>query len=422
MNKTLPPFQQIGSQFLQDHPHALLADEPGLGKTVQAIDAAYKKNFKSVRVICPASVRMNWFQELHECGVSALPWQVWSYNQAVNMAKVPVERTDLLILDECHFLKTRDSQRTQAIFGKDGLAWHSNWIWGLSGSPVLNRPAELYPILKTLAAEVLVPYDSWTTYASRFCGAFFDGYGINTRGASHIDDLSNRLKRFMLRRNKTEVLPELPPKIISRIPLAVADSEKTELDKAETEILNREAFISTTQEKFSQLGDLASLLRITGESKVLATVRFIEELLETEDKVVIFTRHRNVLIRLSNALAKHGPVIYQGGMPDGQKQRAIDVFVSDSDCRVFVANIQAAGTGINGLQKAASSVVFAELSWVPGEMSQAIDRLHRIGQTAETVNVYLLHIPGSLESAVLAVQNAKGSVIGRLMGETAWKT
>lgn len=425
MIKTLKPFQVAGSAFLQEHPHALLADEPGLGKTIQAIDAAEKLKFQTVVVVCPASVREHWKQEIIECigGEGSPPiYVIMSYEAAVRNHTM-LSSFDCLILDEGHFLKTPDSYRTQAIFGNSGkgLARRAQKaIWVLTGTPVLNRPRELYPVLKTLHPGF--SEEKFDTYAQRYCGAYFDGYGINTKGASRLDELKGRLNGFMLRRTKAEVLPELPPKIICRIPLNLNNTDKKMIFEAENEIQNREAKISAAAEDFSQLGDIAKLLHITGQAKVHAAALFIEELLETQNKVVVFTRHREVLSQLANRLVKYGPLQYQGGMHDTQKTKVIELFKNDDDCRIFLGNIQAAGIGIDGLQEVCSSVVFVELSWVPGEMSQAIDRLHRIGQGASAVNVYLLHAPGSLESAVLSVQNAKGSVIGRLMGENGWRS
>lgn len=355
-----------------------------------------------------------------ECGVVDLLWDVASYEQATKGA---LRRRDHegLILDEAHYLKTPESQRTRAIFGENGVARLPSLRvrWGLTGTPILNRPRELWPILKTLHPSFAGM--STAKFHQRFCGAFYDGRGINSKGASNLDELRGLLNGFMLRRTKAEVLTQLPSKIITRVPLDVSKADMEIIEAAENEILDREAKLSSAAEDFSQLGDLAHLLRVTGRAKVEKAAAFVEDLLEVEEKVVVFTRHRVVLAELAEKLKEYVPAVYQGGMSDGGKQSAIDAFRKNPDCRVFIGNIQASGTGINGLQEAGSCCVFAELSWVPGEMEQAIGRLDRIGQKAKSINVYLLHIPGSMESAVLGVQNAKGSVIGRLMGETGWR-
>jgi SWI/SNF-related matrix-associated actin-dependent regulator 1 of chromatin subfamily A len=426
MKKELRPFQITGSQFLQEHYHALLGDEMGLGKTITALDALDRLGLKRALVVCPASVRSNWHQEAAECG-TLCNLSVISYNGAV--AGMGKGYYDAIVLDECHLLKTPDSQRTLAIFrNESGLARHAKYKWCLSGTPVLNRPRELYPVLKCLHPK-LSPYDTWERFTQRYCGAYFDGYSINTKGASHIDELKGKLEGFMLRRTKAEVLKELPPRIISHPPIDLNDAEMRPIMEMERDMGDREAFLSKTHEDYAQLGDLARLLRVTGLSKAPKTAAFVEDLLETVDKVVVFTKHRDVAALLFEHLKKYKPVIYQGGMNDLQKSTAINSFVGGSGGedrdregtghRVFIGNMVAAGTGINGLQKVCSNIVFAELSWVPGEMSQAIDRCHRIGQSSSSVNVYILHAPGTLESAMLQVHAGKQAVIDRLMGVEA---
>ena len=422
IKKILKPFQQAGAQFLASRYHALLADEMGLGKTVQAIAAAQEVGARDVLVVCPASVRSNWESEIEECFAQGPRpnWNIVSYNGAVNYRDDMARVWDLLILDEVHFLKTPESQRTQAIFGnKTGIARRAKRIWGLTGTPVLNRPRELYPILKTLASPAIAPYDSFPKFTQRFCGAYFDGRGINTKGASHLDDLSSRLSSFMLRRTKEEVLPELPPRIVTRVALDLTAEDLEPVYAEESNISNREAYLSPTHEDYAALGDLARLLRVTGEAKVRGTAEFVRDILETEEKVVVFAYHRSVIERLSEELTGYGVVQYHGGMNDKEKASAVQEFKGVGK-RIFVGQITAAGTGINGLQEVCSCCVFGELSWVPGVMDQAMGRLHRMGQRGSAgggvVNCYLLHAPGTLESAVLGVQDGKTKVIDRLMG------
>ena len=425
MSKILMPFQREGTDFLKRKQFALLADEQGLGKTVTALAAVKELNLRRVAVVCPASVRSNWKQEIKECGLSLSNFIVESYNCVSDgrFPPFPGGKPDGFILDEVHFLKTPKSKRTQAVFGNDAglvrMGVKEARIWGLTGTPVLNRPRELYPMLKTLAEGSLKPYESWERFTQRFCGAFWDGHGINTKGASNIDDLSRRLSSFMLRREKKDVLPQLPPRIYSRPPLELTEDEYESIYKVETEIQNREVYLSSSKERFSQLGDTARMRRATGEAKVRAVSEFIDDLLDGDDtektKTVVFAWHRSVIKSLYERLGHYDPVIYAGGMNDGQKQAAIRRFMADKDCRIFIGQISAAGTGINGLQKASNSVVFAELEWVPGNMAQAVDRVHRIGQAAPVVNVYLPHVEGTIESAMLSVQDAKNEVISRLV-------
>ena len=409
--KILEPHQVKGSDFLARNYHVLLADEPGLGKTLQAVHAANAICVKTALVVAPASVRLHWRQEILENSVFGCRWQVVSYNKATTLNNLQHGPWDLLVLDEAHFLKTPDSQRTKAIFGNgNGIARRAKYIWCLTGTPVLNRPREMFPVLKCLHPGFADMTEA--KYDQRYCGAYFDGRAINNRGASRLEELAQKLDGFMLRRTMKQVYPDRKEPIISYVPVELDGEGAKYLKAVESEVQNREAFISSAAENYSQLGDVSRLLHATGLAKVQATVGFVKDLLETREKVVVFTRHRAVLAALAEAL--NGYMI-EGGMGDQSKQAAIHAFGATDGVRVLVANMQAAATGTDGLQKACSCAVFAEQSWVPGEMDQAIGRLHRMGQEDDVVTAYVLHAPETLESAVMAVRKAKERTIERIV-------
>ena len=419
--RKLYPFQVAGRDFLKSKYHAFLADEMGCGKSTQALAAAHALNLQRVAIVCPASVRGTWRQEIEDClGVSALDrFVIGSYNLAAGQ-KFPAGRYDAIILDEAHFLKTTDSQRTQAIFGPGGLAAGAKIRWALSGTPVLNRPREIYPISQCLAAREIAPYNTYAAFTQRFCGAFFDGRGINTKGASHLDDLRKRLSVFMLRRTKKEVLRELPARIVSRIALEWDAETFAPVIAAEYEIADREAYLSSTHEDYAQLGDTSRIDKITGICKAPLVAAFVDELIETtQRKVVVITKHREVVRILDQELGHLFPAIYQGGMNDAQKKAAISKFQTDKDCWCIIGNMDAIGTGVDGLQKASADLVLAEFDWSPKKMEQVCDRIDRIGgiRTADNcINVYMPHVPGTLESAKLQVHFSKSAVIKALVG------
>lgn len=425
--RTLLPFQGDGKEFFRGNYHGLLADDMGTGKTTQALAAWHSIGGPRAAVVCPASVRENWKREIVECcGPSALSrFHIDSYNAAAD-GKFPAGAYDAIILDEAHYLKTTDSQRTQAIFGNadaalnkpGGLARSAKIKWALTGTPVLNRPRELYPILATLAAHRIAPHSSFNAFAQRFCGAYFDGRGINTKGATHLDDLRMRLQGFMLRRTKAEVLPQLPPRVVQRFALdSVTEEDLAPVRALEAEIENRETYLSSVYEEYSQLGDTARLDKALGIAKARAVAEFVDDLIETTDrKVVVVTRHREVVRLLDQYLGHQMPECYQGGMTDEQKAKAIRTFQTDKDCCVIIGNMQAIGTGVDGLQKASCDIVFAEFSWCPKEMEQCMDRLHRLGQSAAAVNVYIPYIEGTLEGVKLQVNWNKSVVIRNLFG------
>lgn len=423
MRKTLKPFQVTGAKFLASRFHALLADEPGLGKTLQILEAMELVNAKHKIVTCPASVRLNWFQEAEECFGHTRGLDVVSYNLAGQFVKAPSRsKYDAWGGDEIHFTKTVDSQRTRAIYGTGGIASMADYKWTASGTPWMNRPVEIYPTAQSLAGDKIAPYNSFKSFAQRFCGAYFDGRGLNVKGHSNLKDLAFRMSGgpdpFMLRRTKAEVLPELPKRIITRIPIEVSPAEMAAVYAEEENIVNREAFLSPTKEAFAQLGDMASLRRLVGLAKVSAVTAFAVDLLETVDKVVIFTWHRDVAAVISTKLGAEGigSVTHIGGMTDLQKKAVMDRFKTDPNCRVFIGNMTSAGTGINGLQHAANDCIFAEIDWTPGTMSQSVDRLDRMDKVFPgPVNAYIPHVPGTIESAMLGSSDGKIRVIDVLV-------
>lgn len=422
MKKVLEKFQEEGRDFLAATPHAMLADQPGLGKTLQLIAAVEKLRLPRNLVVCPASVRTNWLKEINECLGSSWGWRIISYNEASKMAKLAArEEFDSITLDEGHFLKTPESQRTQAIFGNGrdgfplGLARNVQHKWVLTGTPILNRPRELYPILKTLAPNFAAT--NYSKFTGRYCGAFYDGREMNTKGATNLDELSRLMQGFMLRRTKREVFPNRTAPLVARIPIELTHADMAAVIAEEDAIGGREAKISSRFEDFSQLGDTSKLLRLLGEAKVPSVARFVEDLLETVDKVVVFAHHIDVINALAERFAAHKPVLYRGGMGDAQKDAARARFMADPACRVFIGNRVAAGTGINGLQTVCSTVVIAEPSWVPGETEQMIDRLDRMGQQDDLVNAYILYAKSTLDHVVVQVHDRKEHVVDRVTGD-----
>ena len=425
--KTLLPFQAVGALRLAQNYHHVLADVPGLGKTPQAIHAAAMVNARRVLVTCPASVRTNWYEHVEEHFGHTRGWEIVSYDEARKHVRDPLRgRYDVYIGDEGHFLKTIGSQRTQAVFGNGrdgfplGLARSCDYKWILTGTPVLNRPRELFPVLASL--HPAFNGMTFAAFAQKYCGAYWDGFGINTKGATNVDELAGLLDGFMIRRTKKEVFPNRREPDVQLVPIDLTREDLAAVYAEEELIGNREAKISSIHEDFSALGDLARLLRLTGEAKVRATVSYLEDKLATIDKVVVFFHHTEVGRKLYERAAARGfqPAIYQGGMSDSQKDGQKARFMAQPACRVFLGQIQAAGTGINGLQEVCDRAVFAEQSWVPGAMGQAIDRLDRMNKDGEFLNFVtadILHARGTLESAVLGSRIGKNVVIDRLMND-----
>jgi hypothetical protein len=215
----------------------------------------------------------------------------------------------------------------------------------------------------------------------------------------------------MLRRLKKDVYDQLPP-LICHPPLELTDRELDSIYIFERGISEREAYLSPTFEKFSQLGDLAGLRRVTGLAKVAAIVRYVKDLLETVDKVMVMTWHRDVAAQLAEILKGENPVVHQGGMTDGQKDAVKFKFINDPSCRVFIGNITSAGTGMNGVQKVCGHMVFAEVDWVP--LEQVIGRIDRMGQKYERCFIHIPVVPGTIEGAMIMSEVNKEAVGERM--------
>lgn len=417
--------QLVARDFLAARPHALLGDDPGLEKTLSLILAADSVNAQSVLVTCPASVRTNWYEHFEMWRGNTRGLDVLSYNAAgVEKWRSGLkDKYDVWIGDEIHFCKNLASQRTQAIFGNGvGLARRAHWKWGATGTWAPNhRPVELYPVLKALHPHFRGM--KFNEYARKYCGAYFDGRGTNTKGATRLDELEGLLQGFMLRRTEQEVYPDRKQPLLHKIPIDLSAGELAAVHAEEDAIGGRPARISSCYDDFSQLGDTAKLLRLLGLAKVKRAAAYVDDLLQTVDKVVVFAHHVDVIDRLVEHFRNQGVscALYRGGMTDAAKDDAVRHF-KNPQTRVFIGQDQTAGTGINGLQEVCSTVVFAEWSWVPGDTNQRIRRLARTGQKSSLVNAYLIYARATLDAVQVAVHDRKemvGTKIGLSSAERA---
>jgi SWI/SNF-related matrix-associated actin-dependent regulator of chromatin subfamily A-like protein 1 len=450
----LRPFQREGVAFLTDEPfpekfHRLLADDMGLGKTVQAICAMNRIGSHSAVVVCPATVRIHWARAISEwstieqricilrdgkqdipplASVIIVSYDLLNNDRIYKQLVTRGERIgfDVVIMDEAHYMKSTATKRTKRVLGKNPLQdigtvrksflFYARYKWCLTGTPVLNRPIELYPMLYTLAPEVIHPYVSFDEYGRYFCNGHKDRkckkcgeylkyddvicsrcknksveeFGMNFKGASHLAELAERLKGFMLRRKKEDVLDQLPPLTITHIDLDVR-----------APIALEDAPIATVR-------------RELGIAKIPEAASYIHNLSEEVGKVVIFAHHRDVIEGLAETLSELNPVICYGGMTAEKKQVSIDRFVNDPGVKLFLAQTGAGGVGIDGLQKSCSYFVFVEWDWSPGVMDQAIDRLNRMGQK-NPVFGYFLSVPDSLDTVMEDVTTYKRHVISQIV-------
>ncbi|EQD44566.1 helicase domain-containing protein, partial [mine drainage metagenome] len=315
--------------------------------------------------------------------------------------------------DEAHFLKNK-SQRTKAIHE---IADQIPRRHLLTGTPITSRPADLIEPLRVLG--LLDSLGGWRTYVTRYCHGVQGRHGWEIDGASNTGELAEKLRGIgMVRRLKSDVLADLPPKIRSARVIDLDSADRRAITATETELRALLAHAPTPAEAAQHRRDAIAILgrlrHAVGVAKVPAIVEAAIEVLDEGRKVVIMAHHRDVLDGIESALreAGHRFVRIDGETPAQARDAAVQSFQTDPDVRVFLGSITAAGVGIT--LTAASDVVIAEQDWTPATLDQAEDRLHRIGQ-AECVTALHILAAGTIDEAIAALVERKRVVIDSVL-------
>jgi SNF2 family DNA or RNA helicase len=462
------PFQKAGILYALDRKNTLISDDPGLGKTIQALGFINANNFKRALVICPASLRINWSREASRWLVS--PWEIKIIHKQKDVAEVNfgIENRllviinydkigsiegqdtltklmatdwDVLIVDESHYLKNQKTKRATAVCGsydkkgqviEYGLTHKANHILFLTGTPLPNRPKELWTTVQTLDPNGLG--SSFMRFALRYCAAQKGKWGWDFDGASNLAELQDKLRCFMVRRSKQDVLKELPPKRRQIIELPQNGAEAVIKKQAEAFVKHEDAIktleesmeiaeaINATEEFEEAARNLGAARKMAFDemskerhqvavAKIPSVIEHLENILDsTTSKVVLFAWHHDVINGISQALESKGVthVIITGETSMDKRQEAVDRFQTDPSVKVFLGNIQSAGTGIT--LTAADIALFAEIDWVPANCLQCEDRLHRIG-TVNPVLIQYLVFTNSIDSKMVNMVVDKMKVI-----------
>lgn len=438
--KGMYPFQKIGTETVitKFENRALIADAPGLGKTVQAIGWLYAQpKMRPALVICPATAKIVWERHMKKwlaedyatlSGMGAkeqLPRKpnvvIVNYDILQLARRTPGETDDqfkerkagseflhhalkgikfqALILDESHYIGNPKALRTKIV---RSIAKGIENILCLSGTPVTSRPSQFFPTLNTLRQDL---FPSFWSYAQRYCGARNNGFGWDFSGASHMDELNTLLKdNLMIRRAKEDVIAELPPKTRSLVPLEI-DNRKT-YDQAKRDFI---AWLEKTEgkdkarkaENAQGLVQIEALKQLCLSGKKKAVVSWIAGFIEGGNKLVVFTHHTE----FRHALYEHFKDIAVEAKGGADNQAAADSFQNDPNILLFFGGIKSANVAIT--LTAASHMAVVELPWTPGDLEQAEDRIYARVNDMHGANIYLLVAVDTIEEEIAAILDDK---------------
>lgn len=449
------PFQKAGIKFACEREATLIGDDMGLGKTIQGIGIINVTAPKSVLIVCPATMRLVWKRALsqwlvHERKITLITSTkdtfpskpeivITNFEMAVRFEKqIKAIYWDLFIADEAHYLKNPKAQRTKALLGYNpGKRSKNDPIPPvqakrrvlMTGTPIVNRPVELWPLIHYLDPKT---WNNFMSFAKRYCNAHHNGWGWDFTGASNLEELQRRLREtIMIRRLKDEVLTDLPPKIRQVVPIEA--DELSGLIKAENEAYNAyeakilelrvavelakasdkpEVYRQAVQELRDEVdAAFEEISKLRHETALAKIPHVIEHLESVSGKVVIFCHHHDVVDAIKSHLGDRA-VVLTGKTSFDERKLAEDRFQTDPDVQFFIGTIRAAGVGIT--LTASAHVIFAELDWVPGNVSQAEDRCRRIGQNSSVLVQHLV-LDGSLDARMAHILVNKQEVIDKTL-------
>ena len=390
-------------------------DDVGLGKTFESIMYTETTNSFPCLVVVPASVKYNWQEKWLEITgnkrevaviesspkksspnnwnseVVIINYDIIGKKQGKG-ATVKFEeliKTDwsMIIFDEAHFLKEKTSQRAMAA---KKITKGDMKIQMLTGTAVMSRPVELWNLLVLAKRETQIAKD-WMQFITRYCGGYRGKFGWVTDGATNVIELNRKLREVCyIRREKRDVLSELPD--ITKQVIQMPITNKTKIKRAINDLIEyiRDTKGDESAEKAQEaehLVALGTLRKLAIEGKMKAIELYLRDWKMAENgKLLIFGIHREGLDYLST---KFKSMLIAGGVSSIKKQEIVKSWIANDEMFLF-ANMQSAGTGVDGLQKVCSNMLILELPWRPSDLTQAIGRLDRSGQKSSTTVSYML--------------------------------
>ena len=427
-NRPPLPHQKEAIQKLVENKKFILADDMGLGKTTTTIIAALEANAKKVLIICPATLKINWKREIENYSDKSIyiaegknfstesDYVIINYDIIKNFhdpkkkeeSQILLANFDLVIIDEAHYIKNGQAQRTKLI---NDFVKNIDRLWLLTGTPMTSRPMDYFNLLSLVDSPVS---KNWMAYAVRYCSGYQFNVGgrkiWNITGASNLDELRERTSSTILRRLKENVL-DLPDKIITPVYLRLKSKEYEEVMGEYYDWYDKNP--DESKSLTVQFSKLTKIRQIIANEKVTQTIELIENIIEQDKKVIVFCNFTESLNRIAEHFGK-AAVKLDGSMSKAGRQHSVDEFQENPKVKIFVGNIKAAGVGIT--LTAAEAVIMNDLSFLPSDHAQSEDRAYRYGQK-NNVLVYYPIFENTIEGIIYDILNKKKQVIATVMGD-----
>lgn len=456
------PYQKVGASFLYQIGSGLMGDEMGLGKTIQSLAVCEKAGVQKALIFCPASVKWQWASEIErflypdgapegeivvvegskhtrdlllrdEVVIRRESWKgkangwrkgaggrffICNYEQLLrNLEAMQSREWDIIIADEATKISNATAKISKAIKripAKRRIA--------MTGTPVSNRANDVWNIIDFVQPGALGNYYS---FLQRYC--LKNQWG-GVYGYKDMDDLQAKIKRYMIRRMKIDVLPELPEKIVTDIPFELNDEEKDLYKKLKKELLfeiNKSDIAKVANPmtiqytlvkmlRLRQLADSTELLGHNTQSSKLAVLKeLLSEALEGNDrKAIVFTQFAEMADILARELAEYVPLVISGKVKEEYKD-VVKTFNDVDKHRVLIMT----SAGQFGLNVQRASVIFHyDQEWSLAKMQQRDGRAHRYGQK-DSVLVYNLLAKGTVDYYVKKVIHAKAELSNQVLGD-----
>ena len=465
-NRELMPHQaHLVAAAAAGHRTFLLADEPGLGKTAQALLAAQAANAYPLLVVVPSVVKINWAREVGLWTPNRRATVIHGNGDTVDgFADIVVVNYEVLdrhvgwfgdfgfrgmVVDEAHFIKNKSSQRSQHVLDLSARIRKRTvrpLLMALTGTPLINDIEDFRAIWEFLGwideteprAELmdsleetgLTPADPGFYPAARQC--VIDLGIVRRRKVDVAADIPARRTADLLveldesvSRSIRAAERDLARRLVARYEAALANRRSGGVDGIDHDLVRKVATWEQKDANSNTTGEnVFSMMRRIGQAKAGLAADYTAQLARSAGKVVFFAKHVDVMDVAQEAFAKQGMRFssIRGDQTPSTRQKNIDAFMNDPDVPIAVCSLTAAGVGLN--LQVASNIVLAELSWTHAEQTQAIDRSHRIGQT-EPVTAWRIIAAQTIDSRIAELIDSKAGLAARALDgsdEEVWSS